>query len=59
MKIKIVPNFFTVVIAIILGAAIYKQFDFQTLTFEKPALAIIYIIAFIMSIGFMMKKSKE
>ena len=59
MKIKIVPNFVSVVIAIILGAAIYKQFDFQTMTFEKPALAIIYIIAFILSIGFMIKKSKE
>jgi len=59
MKIKIVPNFFSVIIAIILGGALFKQFDFQNLKFEKPALAIVYIIVFIICIGFMIKKSKN
>ena len=59
MKYKIAPNFFFVIIVIILGAALFKQFDFQNLKVEKPALAIVYIIAFIICIGFMIKKSKN
>lgn len=59
MKIKIVPNFFFVIIAVILGGALYKQFDFQNLNFEKPALAIVYIIVFIICIGLMIKKSNN
>jgi hypothetical protein len=48
-------NFFFAIIAIILGSAIYKQFDFKNLKFEKPALAILYIIVFIASIYFIIK----
>ena len=59
MKYKIAPNFFFVIIAIILGVALFNQFDFQDLKFEKPALAVVYIIVFIFSIGFMIKKSKN
>jgi len=59
MKYKIVPNFFWVVMAMILGGALLNQFDFQNLTFEKPALAVVYIIVFIFSIGLMIKKSKN
>lgn len=59
MKYKIVFNIFFVIIAIIVGAALYNQFDFQNLTFEKPALAVVYIIVIIFSIGFMIKKQKK
>jgi hypothetical protein len=48
-------NFFFAIIAIILGSAIYKQFDFKNLKFEKPALAIVYIITFIACIFFLVK----
>ncbi len=44
------PNFFFTVVAIILGAALYKQFDFENQSFEKPALAILYAAVFICSI---------
>jgi hypothetical protein len=59
MKQKIKPNFFSIVIAIILGGAIYKQFNFQNFTFEKPALAIVYIFAFIICIVLMIKKTNN
>lgn len=59
MKYKVVPNFFFVIIALILGGALYKQFDFQNLEFEYPALAVVYIIVFITSIVLMIKKSKK
>ena len=59
MKYKIVPNFFFVIVTLILGGALLRQFDFQNLTIEKPALAVVYIIVFIISIGLMIKKSKN
>jgi hypothetical protein len=59
MNIKIAPNLFSIIILMILGGAIFKQFDFQNLKFEKPAIAIIYIFAFLISIVFMIKKSKK
>lgn len=59
MKYKVVPNFFFVVMAIILGVALFKQFDFEKLKFEKPALAVVYAIVFLAAIGFMIKKSNN
>jgi len=59
MKYRIAPNFFSVIIAIIIGVALFKQFDFQNFKFEKPALTIVYIFAFMISIGLMIKKSKN
>jgi hypothetical protein len=50
MSTKKAPLFFFGVIAIILGWALYKQFDFQNLKFEKPALAVVYISTFIVSV---------
>ena len=52
-------NFFFGIIAIILGSAIYKQFDFENIKFEKPALATLYIIVFIASIYFIIKDYKK
>ena len=52
-------NFFFLIIAIITGAALYKKFNFETLQFEKPALAIIYFIAFAVSIYFLIKEYKN
>lgn len=39
-----------IIVAIIVGCAIYKQFDFKTLKFENTALAIIYILTFLLSV---------
>ncbi|MFK5856746.1 MAG: hypothetical protein QM503_11490 [Bacteroidota bacterium] len=52
-------NFFFVIIALILGQALFEQFDFENLTFEKPALAIVYIIVFVISIYLIVKKPKN
>ena len=48
-------NFFFAIIAIITGSKLYKHFDFQNLKFEKPAIDIIYLIAFLASIIFIIK----
>lgn len=48
-----------VIIAIVLGWTIFKQFDFENLQFEKPALAIVYILTFLMSVYFLVKNVKE
>jgi hypothetical protein len=45
-----------IIIAIILGAALLKQFDFQRFKFEKPALAVIYMIVFVFSVAMIIKR---
>ncbi|SKB70012.1 hypothetical protein [Maribacter arcticus] len=57
MKFKIVPNVIAVILAVIIGAALFKQIDFQNMTVEKPLLALVYLIGFLISIGFMIKKT--
>lgn len=47
------------IIAIILGVVLFKQFDFEKLRFEQPALAVIYIIVFLFSIYYLVKNSKK
>jgi len=58
MENKKSPNFFLIIIAIILGQALFKQFDFENLEFEKPYLAVVYIIVFGFSIYLLLKKTK-
>lgn len=47
------------IIAIILGSTLYKQFNFETLKFEKPALAVVYIIVFVCSIFVLIKNFRN
>lgn len=47
------------VIAIILGVTLFKQFDFKTLKFENPAMAVIYAIVFVFSVYYIIKNSKK
>ncbi len=51
-------SFVFTITAIIIGAALFRGFDFQNFTFKKPALAIVYIIGFVISIAFLFKKQK-
>lgn len=59
MKYKLRPNFFFIVVALIVGSAFFRQIDFQNLTIENPALAAIYGITFIVSILLMLKRPKK
>jgi uncharacterized membrane protein len=59
MKYKIVPNIIAVLLALIIGVALFKQIDFLNMTIEKPVLALVYLIGFLVSIGFMIKKQKN
>jgi len=52
-------NFFFLLIAIIVGSALFKQFDFKNLKFEKPALAIVYLLTFGFSLYFLIKHYKN
>lgn len=54
-----VPVFTFSIVAIILGVVLYKQFDFNTLTFEKPPLAIVYIIVLVFSIFVLIKNFRQ
>lgn len=50
---KINLSFPLVVMALIIGFAIYNDFDFGALNFKHPWLAVVYIIAFAITIFFM------
>lgn len=52
-------SFPLIIIAIVLGGTIFKEFDFKNLTFEKPALAVVYILTLLMTIYFIFKKDKS
>lgn len=59
MENKKTPNIFLIIIAIIIGSALFKQFNFENLKFEKPALAIVYIITFVLLIYFLIRDYKN
>ncbi|MBK6785907.1 MAG: hypothetical protein IPN49_17005 [Saprospiraceae bacterium] len=51
-------SFPLIIIAIVLGWTIFKQFDFENVKFEKPAMAVVYILTFLMTLYFIFKKEK-
>lgn len=51
-------SFPLIIIAVVLGGTIFKEFDFKNLTFEKPALAVVNILTLLMTIYFIFKKDK-
>tara|TARA_R110000782_G_scaffold36195_5_gene86248 strand:+ start:613 stop:795 length:183 start_codon:yes stop_codon:yes gene_type:complete len=56
MKYKIVPNIISILLALIIGVALFRQIDFLNMTVEQPALSLVYLIGFLIAIGFMIKK---
>lgn len=46
------------ILAVILGISVYKEFNFETLKFKNIGLGIVYLIAFGMSIFFIVKSKK-
>ena len=59
MKIKKALNPFLGIIAIILGWTLFKQYDFENLTFKHTGLAIVYIVTFVISIYFLIRNSRK
>lgn len=49
-------NFVFLVCALILGPALYREFDFQTHTFKNTALAILYGVVFVMSVVLLVRE---
>jgi fucose 4-O-acetylase-like acetyltransferase len=54
-----VPMFTFIIITIILGVTLIKQFDFENLKFENTGLAIVYLVVFISLIYMMIKDLKK
>lgn len=59
METKKALKFTLAIVAIIVGVTLFKQFDFQYLKFEKPALAAVYSITFIGVVYFLFKGEKR
>ncbi len=49
------PSIVFIIIALILGTTLYKQFDFETGQFEQPAMAVIYGLTFVACLVFLVK----
>ncbi len=59
MKNKIGFNFLFAIIAFTVGLALSSEFDFQTFTFRKTALGILYLLVFIVSLYLAFKKKSQ
>jgi hypothetical protein len=59
MKNKFGFNFFWAMIAFTLGLALLREFDFNTFTFRKTVLGILYLLVFIVSIYMTFKKKSN
>jgi len=54
------PMTFTMsIVAIIVGAALYKQIDFKTMTVEKPALSVLYAVTFLFAVAVLMRNFRK
>lgn len=59
MKNKIGFNFFFALLAFPIGLALLREFDFETFTFKKTALGILYLLTFIVAIYLTFKKKTK
>lgn len=53
------PIFTMLVVALIVGSALYKQIDFKTMTVEKPALAILYTVTLLFATFVLVKNFRK
>jgi cation transport ATPase len=51
--------FFMLIIALVTGSKLYKHTNFETWTFEKPAIDTLYLIAFLAAIFVLVKALLE
>lgn len=56
MKNKIGFNMMPALLAFVLALSLNREFDFETFTFRKPALGILYLVTFIFFVIFTFKK---
>lgn len=59
MKKEKVSSFILTIFAVIIGSALFKQFDFKTLRFEKIGLSIVYLSTLIVLISIIVRNNKK
>ncbi|MBX2904688.1 MAG: hypothetical protein KF744_01530 [Taibaiella sp.] len=59
MEKKKTMSFTLSIVAIIVGVALYRQINFKTMQVDKPALALVYGVTFVVSIYILMRGSKN
>lgn len=59
MKDKIGFNLIFAILAFPIGLALFKDINFNTWTFRKPALDIFYLVVFVALLYFMLKKQNK
>ncbi|MDR6921525.1 MULTISPECIES: hypothetical protein [Chryseobacterium] len=55
MKSKKGPSIIFIILAIIIGSALYKQFDIENLKFKSTGLAILYFVTLIFCVYILIK----
>lgn len=53
------PIFTMSIVAIIVGAALYKQIDFKNMTVEKPVLSALYAISFLFAVFVLVRNFRK
>ncbi|SHK53003.1 hypothetical protein [Epilithonimonas mollis] len=53
------PLFTMAIVAIIVGFALYKQIDFNTMTVEKPALSVLYAVTLTFAVFVFIRNYKK
>ncbi len=59
MKNKIGFNIGFALLAFPIGLALFREFDFETYTFKKTVLGMIYLVTFVFCIIMMLKKKTQ
>jgi uncharacterized protein (DUF983 family) len=52
-------RFPAIIIAVILGAIIFKHFNFKTLTLKEPWLDVVYIVTFVIILFLLFKRQSS
>lgn len=53
------PVFTMGIVAIIVGSALYKQIDFNTMTVEKPVLSVLYAVTFLFAVAVLVRNYRK
>lgn len=59
MEKKSPMTFTMIIVAIIVGGALYKQIDFKMMTVEKPALSVLYAVTFLFAVAVLVRNNRK
>lgn len=49
------PVFLMIIVAVIVGSALYKQINFNKMTVDNPALSVLYAVTFLFAVAVLVR----